>query len=585
MRKITVTLLCLLTLAILLGTVLAAEPLAVTVTASKTTAAKGDEIVFTVSIPEVADCKSGVVRIQFDAAMFDRTDNKWLLENTALNDPSGDAVFMYGDPKTLSGNVFQFTLKAKKDGPATAEVAVSVTLRTGNGDSLSGQQKVTLTLACAHSYDHGCDTDCNLCGEKRTTEHKWDDGKVSQNATCMAEGNKTFTCTVCKAIKNEPIAITDHTYTDNCDTTCDVCGKERTVTHDWDGGAVSKKPGCTADGEKTFTCKGCKTTKKEPVPATGHAYSNGCDTTCNNGCGTTREPNHSFDTSWSSDEKNHWHTCTVCGEKKDTAAHIPGAPAGEYTDQTCTACGYVIQAALGHTHNYSEDWTTDANGHSHACTGCGGFTGYQNHIYDNDCDATCDTCGYVRNVSHSYESRWSSDETGHWHKCSLCQQTLEIVPHVPGPEATEETAQYCTECGFELAPPLGHTHSYEEGWQQDEEGHWQICICGESSEKQPHTWDEGTVTKEPTAEEPGEKTLKCTDCGLEKTEQIPVLVPETTVTDPTDPTETPEKPKEEKPFPWMLVLVMSCAVLSAGGLFLIIGISIGKKQSGKFSQK
>lgn len=586
MKKTFAILLCLAALVLMAVAVLAAEPLAVTVKADKTAATFGEEILFTVSVPELAACKSGGIQIRFDQDAFERTGSKWLLENTTMASASGDGVFAYADAQAVSGGVFQFALKVKAQGASTQEISVTLTLRDASGSTVSGQKTVSVTLSCQHSYDNTCDGECNLCGEKRAVEHTWNEGKVTQNATCMAEGTKTFTCTVCGQIKNEPVPIAEHTYSDDCDTTCDICGKERIVTHSWDSGKVTQKPTCTAEGEKTFTCTLCKKTKTEPVAATGHAYSNGCDTTCNNGCGTTREPNHSFDTKWSSDEKSHWHSCTVCGEKKDTADHIPGEPAGEYTDQTCTACGYVIQAALGHTHNYSEDWTTDANGHSHACIGCGGFTGYQNHTYENDCDATCDVCGYARNVSHSYEGRWSSDEKGHWHQCGLCGQKLEVLPHTPGPKATEDTAQYCTDCGFEIAPALGHTHSYEEGWQQDEDGHWQVCICGESSEKQPHSWDEGLVTKEPTETEAGSILYLCTDCGREKTEELPVLVPETSETDPnltTAPTEPGED--EGKPFPWKLAVVLACAVLSAGGLFLVIGIAIGKKRSGKFTEQ
>jgi len=36
-----------------------------------------------------------------------------------------------------------------------------------------------------------------------------------------------------------------------------------------------------------------------------------------------------------------------------------------------------------------------------------------------------------------------------------------------------------------------------------------------------HTWDEGTVTKEPTCTEEGEKTLTCTGCGESKVEKVP----------------------------------------------------------------
>ena len=57
---------------------------------------------------------------------------------------------------------------------------------------------------------------------------------------------------------------------------------------------------------------------------------------------------HSYaNDNWSSDETNHWHECTVCGEKCDVHEHIPGAPATATTPQTCTECGRVLAPALG----------------------------------------------------------------------------------------------------------------------------------------------------------------------------------------------------------------------------------------------
>lgn len=55
------------------------------------------------------------------------------------------------------------------------------------------------------------------------------------------------------------------------------------------------------------------------------------------------EHEHTWQTEWSKDEKNHWYACSDCDEKKDLAAHIPGAEATETTPQVCTVCGYVIQ--------------------------------------------------------------------------------------------------------------------------------------------------------------------------------------------------------------------------------------------------
>ena len=40
--------------------------------------------------------------------------------------------------------------------------------------------------------------------------------------------------------------------------------------HTWDDGTVTKEADCTEDGEITYACSGCNTTKTDPVPATGH---------------------------------------------------------------------------------------------------------------------------------------------------------------------------------------------------------------------------------------------------------------------------------------------------------------------------
>ena len=37
------------------------------------------------------------------------------------------------------------------------------------------------------------------------------------------------------------------------------------------------------------------------------------------------------------------------------------------------------------------------------------------HVYDNDCDKTCNVCGEEREITHSFDSEWSKDEDGHWH--------------------------------------------------------------------------------------------------------------------------------------------------------------------------
>ena len=141
-----------------------------------------------------------------------------------------------------------------------------------------------------------------------------------------------------------------HVYDDDADTTCDVCGYERTVT----------------------------------PPSHEHSYGD-----------------------WSRDGTNHWHECTDddCPNREesinDKAAHV-------YTDDadtTCDVCGYERTVTPpSHEHSYG-DWRKDGTSHWHECTDddCPdreeSIKDKAAHVYTDDADTTCDTCGYERTVT------------------------------------------------------------------------------------------------------------------------------------------------------------------------------------------
>ena len=68
-----------------------------------------------------------------------------------------------------------------------------------------------------------------------------------------------------------------------------------------------------------------------------------------------------------------------------------------------------------------------------------------------------------------------------------------------------------------------HTHTYSEQWSHNDTDHWHACTgadCDEVTDKAAHTWDNGTITAEPTCTAKGEKTYTCTVCSATKTEEI-----------------------------------------------------------------
>ena len=77
---------------------------------------------------------------------------------------------------------------------------------------------------------------------------------------------------------------------------------------------------------------------------------------------------------------------------------------------------------------------------------------------------------------------------------------------------------------FPTGSSTAEMHNYGSEWSYDDNGHWHICRdCGRSGESEPHAYDEGVVTVEPTEETEGERTYTCTVCGQQRTEPIAPL--------------------------------------------------------------
>ena len=71
-----------------------------------------------------------------------------------------------------------------------------------------------------------------------------------------------------------------------------------------------------------------------------------------------------------------------------------------------------------------------------------------------------------------------------------------------------------------------HEHTFAAEWMSNETHHWHAATCEHAAEvkdKAEHVWDEGVVSKEPTATEKGEKTFTCEVCKKTRMEEIEAL--------------------------------------------------------------
>ncbi|MBQ3194392.1 MAG: hypothetical protein IJO21_00940 [Oscillospiraceae bacterium] len=405
---------------------------------------------------------------------------------------------------------------------------------------------------------------CTDCGVEETAGHTWNLGQVDKQPTCKDTGIKSYTCTGCGTRKEETMPVsTTHTMGDWALTetthsrSCIHCGHSESGAHAWDGGTVSVPPTCAEEGGFIHLCTTCGGALIEVIPKlTTHTWDNDCDTDCNV-CGLTRETEHKYATIWSKNSKGHWHGCTICGDQKDFGKHYPGPAATEEKAQICLTCGYTLTAKLNHTHNYGKTLSSDETGHWIACAGCEEQKDFAEHVYDDPCDPDCNDCGYVTPTAHNYDGGWFYDAGGHWADCTLCGESCDKAEHEPGEEATEDTPQLCRICSYEMAPALeAHVHEFAQQWQSDAEVHWQACDCGELSEAEPHTWDEGE-------EGPEDSVLyTCTICGVQKSEgKVPAA--------------------EESGFAWWKVLffiTIACAIACT----VVLVIILKKGSKGKY---
>ncbi len=342
-----------------------------------------------------------------------------------------------------------------------------------------------LAEALGHTYDYDCDAECNVCGATREAEHSYfypcdpvcqicyeiTNPDATHNivaveaveATCTENGNIAYWyCADCgQAWADEALTqITNqrnviipaaHTYTDNCDFDCDVCGEYRDAPHNLTTYVEAVVPAnCQEEGYNEYwICEDC-----------GGYF-------CSNGVGGYYETNPA----WMYYTGGHVRpegaaacavvACELCGEDSygtEVCVRPEGDPVCQ--ESTCVNCGGYIWGE-GCTYGYDEDWNPLSpfcqpgdcvycgthyeylyeceNGSYAPCSvdgecvyGCGkqypatgihavdnpceGGTCWQcwetiagtGHSYDNDFDVDCNVCGGIREAAVAVVSAGTS---------------------------------------------------------------------------------------------------------------------------------------------------------------------------------
>ena len=307
------------------------------------------------------------------------------------------------------------------------------------------------------------------------------------SATCLDDGSydEVIYCEVCseelsRAAKVIPALGHDLVHYDAKPATCtefgwndyDACSRcdyntyeeipVDSAAHKYGDWTVVSEPGCLTDGLKQRVCEyNPEHVDSAVIPSAGHHTWDDGVVTKEATCSSTGIKVV---------------TCTACSETADV--EIPVNPDAhkygdwfDYVEATCTSDGEKRKVCEYNEEHYVSE-AVSALGHD-----------YINH----DAMApTCETDGYKAYVT-----------------CSRCDYTT-----------------------FEKVEKLGHDYSIllEHKDSTCSERGYDLYLCSHRDstlykfyDLKEHSWDNGVVTTEPTAEKPGVKTYTCTECGATKT--------------------------------------------------------------------
>lgn len=298
-------------------------------------------------------------------------------------------------------------------------------------------------------------------------------------------------------------------------------------------------PSCTEDGWMPYTrCALCFTSDKQTIPAHGHIYDGPADAECN-ACSFVRDINCThgnaetilgYAATCTATGMTDGSKCADCGEiltkqesipatGHDEVPHAGKSPTctegGHNAYVTCNNCTYTTYAPLpaaGHdevTHNAKAPTCTEKGWDAYlTCKNCD-YTTYAEkpatgHAYDNDQDATCNSCGDIRDVTCKH-----TNKTPLAGKDATCAE--------PGLTAGEK----CADCGEVLTAqtPIsakGHAYDNDQDASCNNCGEMRDVTCKHKNKEtlggRPATCTEDGLTA-------GEK---CTDCGETLTAQTTI---------------------------------------------------------------
>ena len=304
--------------------------------------------------------------------------------------------------------------------------------------------KEKVTSVEHHEYDNDQDAICNVCGYERQPPHTHDFGNSWESD---AFGHwQECSC-------GEKTTAEAHSYDDDQDAECNICGYEREISHthdfgtDWESDAFNHWHKCSSCGARDAEA--------------AHSYDDDLDPECNV-CGYERDLSHThtYSNSWDCDTSSHWHACIYCGEKEAEAAHVYDND----LDTECNICKFKRE--ISHVHQgvlisgTPATCTQEGSKEYYTCT-C------EQAFEDEACTKPIEDLDSWKVIqpAHTWSDTYlavNADAQKHYHVCAVCGARDAGEDHTWNAEsATEQNDKHCTICGYErqITPPVSQEYT------------------------------------------------------------------------------------------------------------------------------
>ncbi len=330
---------------------------------------------------------------------------------------------------------------------------------------------------CSHEYDNACDADCNVCSATREVgDH------VGGTATCIA----LAVCTECGAEYGE-LAAHDTTFHEAVESTCVVYGN----VEYWACSTCGKNFVSQEGGEEILNVTLDFDPNNHGELVTVDAVAATCQSTgltegqrCLD-CGFYTIPQTVTDKLDCVDEDED-DICDVCGSSL-TCVHANFTYSVNTEDETkhdkvCGLCNGVVET-VAHVYVQTdclEPSCTDGGTIEYTCSE------YCGHVKYEDIEATGHS---TTDLSYTY-----GDETAHYVICNVCDQEIDVAEHAEFSYVvnTEDNTKHDKVCGLCNGVVATSEHNYVE-----------------------------TGYTSPDCDDAGSLDYTCSECGDEKSEEIP----------------------------------------------------------------